>query len=156
MIRLFASGFGSGYFPVAPGTAGTLAALPLAWLLSRLSLPLALVIVALLIPVAALICDAAVSGSAESDPGWVVLDEIVGFQVAALSLKPTLLNYFIAFFLFRLFDILKPPPVNWIDGSGRGGWSIVLDDVAAGVYARVALLGIAWVSASWGGVSFAP
>lgn len=136
-FRWLASGFGSGYAPVASGTFGTLAAMPFAWLLSRLSPPLWAVAVVLSIPLAIYVCGKAAGD--EPDPGWVVLDEFVGFFAATLWLPPEPLPWVAAFFLFRLFDILKPPPAGWCDRSLDGGLGIVLDDVAAGVYTRLAL-----------------
>lgn len=139
MTRVLAAGLGAGYSPFAPGTMGTLVALPLAYLL-YFTPPLASGIAVLaLIFGGAHVCGAAALDSGAKDPGWIVLDEIAGFLVATIWLEPSLLSYGVAFFLFRLFDIIKPPPANWLDRWDGGGWSIMLDDVAAGVFARLAL-----------------
>jgi phosphatidylglycerophosphatase A len=136
-----AAGFGSGYAPVASGTFGTLAAIPLAWCWAQTSKSVWAVGVGLSIAAAVFMCDSAAGAS--KDPGWIVLDEIVGFWVAVLWLPPTLTGWSAAFFLFRLFDILKPFPANWFDGSVGGGLGIVMDDVVAGAYTRLCLWGLA-------------
>ena len=140
LLVLVAGGFGSGFVPKAPGTAGTLVAIPIALLLSHLSPPFYLLLILAMTIGAALICDKAARIDGEKDPSWIVLDEIIGFLFAVLWLPRTLPWYMAAFFLFRLFDILKPWVVGWLDRNISGGWGIVLDDVAAGIFTRVALL----------------
>lgn len=139
MKKFIAAGFGAGYTPIAPGTFGTLAAIPLAWCISLLDPAVSAALTVLFIAFAVWVCDGAAAAVKEKDPGWIVLDEIAGFVVATLWVKPGPLSYGAAFFLFRLFDIIKPPPVGWIDRSGRGGTAIVFDDVAAGLMTRLAL-----------------
>lgn len=138
--KLIAAGFGAGYAPGAPGTFGTMAAVLPAWGLSFLEPPLSGVLTVLFIAFAVWICGGAAAGVKEKDPGWIVLDEMAGFLVATLWVEPTPVSYAAAFFLFRLFDIIKPPPIGWIDRSGRGGTAIVMDDVAAGVLTRLMLI----------------
>ncbi len=139
-LRALASGLGAGYCPRAPGTAGTLLAVPLAWALASLPAPTQLSLLALALPAAARVCGRAAEADGRDDPGWIVLDEIVGFCFAiVLAAAPTAVSMALAFVLFRLFDILKPPPIRWIERSFPGGWGILLDDVAAGLYARAAL-----------------
>ncbi|PLX38910.1 MAG: phosphatidylglycerophosphatase A [Deltaproteobacteria bacterium] len=140
LIKLLASGFGLGLAPYIPGTVGTLSGIPFALILAALPKPIALLTVALLLPLGAHICGegAKLDGKA-SDPGWVVFDELIGFLFATIFLTPTVFGYLTAFFLFRLFDIIKPPPVSWLDERVKGGWGILLDDVAAGIMARAAL-----------------
>jgi phosphatidylglycerophosphatase A len=79
------------------------------------------------------------------DPGWFVLDETAGVWLAAALVGPTWTSIGLAFLLFRIFDIWKPPPVRTLERVG-GGWGIVLDDLAAGVYALLLLF--AWET--WG------
>jgi CDP-diacylglycerol--glycerol-3-phosphate 3-phosphatidyltransferase len=144
---LIASGMGAGRSPFAPGTAGSLAALPLAWLAAvdpYSGAVLAVILFCVGIPAAT-----SVSRSlGKTDPGLVVIDEVIGMIIAALGAKhcalaaafglgPTLLA---AFLLFRFFDILKPPPCRALEKL-PAGWGIVMDDVAAGIYARIALFG---------------
>ncbi|PIE56117.1 MAG: phosphatidylglycerophosphatase A [Desulfobulbus propionicus] len=132
---LIATGAGSGYLPKAPGTWGSLVGV-LLWLpLVRLGPQVYLISTAVL-----LVLGTAAAGAAEKivdrgDPGLVVIDEIVG-QLIALALAPvTPVTVIAGFLLFRFFDILKPFPVNWLDTHIHGGLGIMLDDVAAGLYA---------------------
>lgn len=138
-VRRLASGFGAGFAPVAPGTVGTLVALPGAWALSLAPPWVRLTLIAGALPLAARICGAAARQGADEDPGWVVLDEIVGFLVATAFVPAGLASYLVAFLLFRLFDIIKPPPAGAIDRRLPGGWGILLDDVFAGLYAALFL-----------------
>jgi len=133
-----ATGAYVGYVPVAPGTFGSLLALPLALALAALALP-APAHVALL---AALIAGSmAVCGRAArvlgDDDGRIVLDEICGMLVAIALVAPTPWVLAAAFGFFRAFDILKPFPVGWLDRELKGGAGIVADDVVAGLYANL-------------------
>jgi len=142
--RFLASGLGAGRCRTAPGTAGTLAAVPLAWLLAQLPWVLSVFLLLAAVPIAALICGRAARGAPGKDPGWIVLDEMVGYCFAVLLLPATPTVLALGFALFRLFDIVKPPPVGWLDRRLTGGWGILLDDVAAGVLARVVLAAFLW------------
>ena len=133
---LIATWFGSGLMPWAPGSWGSLAALPFAWAIGRLGGAPGLVLAA-----AALFllgwwaADAAIRGSGINDPGAIVVDEVVG-QWVTLSVAPVdPIAYGVGFLLFRLFDVWKPWPASWADRCVRGGLGIMLDDVFAGIYA---------------------
>lgn len=138
-IRLLATWGGSGYFPVASGTAGTLAAIPFYIWLARLPLPLYLLTLT-----AFFFLSCWVSGKAEiifqeKDSGKIVIDEVVGYLVTMIAI-PFDWRYIVAgFFLFRFFDIVKPPPASWFDQKLKNGYGVVLDDVAAGLYAWLCL-----------------
>jgi phosphatidylglycerophosphatase A len=80
-----------------------------------------------------------VAEDGEEDPGWIVIDEVVGQGLTLLLTPPDLLNYAAGFALFRLFDIKKPWPVSWADQQIKGGLGIMLDDVLAGIYALALL-----------------
>ena len=139
VIKLIATGLGSGYSPFAPGTAGTLVAIPLYLALSTLSWPLYLASVSLLTLLAVY-----ASGEAErifdrKDSPRIVIDEIVGFLWSLFLVGPTAGRIAAAFFLFRIFDILKPPPARCCQDRLPGGWGVVMDDVAAGIWANAAL-----------------
>jgi phosphatidylglycerophosphatase A len=136
---------------VAPGTAGTLVAVPFAWALAQLPPLLHLLLLALAVPAAAAVCGRAARLDARKDPGWIVLDEMVGFWVAVALLPPRPMTLAVGFALFRLFDIVKPPPAGWIDRNLPGGWGILLDDVAAGLWTRLVLGVLLWLSGPWGG-----
>ncbi|GAB6062512.1 phosphatidylglycerophosphatase A family protein [Deferrisoma palaeochoriense] len=133
---LAASGLGVGRLPRAPGTWGTLAAVPLVAALGLLPWPLELGLFLLCLPLAAAACGRAARAEAEHDPPWIVLDEALGFWVAVLGLPPGIGAFVAGVVAFRAFDILKPPPIRWIDRRVGGGWGILLDDLAAGLAAR--------------------
>ncbi|MGI6302985.1 MAG: phosphatidylglycerophosphatase A [Verrucomicrobiota bacterium] len=155
MTRLtcwIAACFGLGYLPKAPGTWGTLLGYPI-WLgLSLLPyqdlLPARLLTAGLLALIAVPICWIAERAVAEIDPGWVVLDEAIAIPFCLLLYRPTggslLLLLPLSFALFRLFDILKPPPIFQIQRL-PGGWGVVLDDVLAGLYTAFALWLLKWI-----------
>lgn len=134
-----ATGAYSGYLPKAPGTWGSAVGVLLWLLLSRLQ-PVAYgSVLGILFIVGVFSAGAAEKIVDRGDPGLVVIDEIVG-QLLALSLAPSHPAAVVAgFVLFRLFDILKPFPVGWIDTHLHGGLGIMLDDVVAGLYALAVL-----------------
>lgn len=142
MDKLFlfiASGAGSGWLPKAPGTWGSLLGV-LLWLgLSRMELGAYLAVLAGLFVIGVIAAGAAEKILDQGDPGVVVIDEIVG-QLIALTAAPFHpLAALAGFAFFRLFDILKPFPVGWLDRRLHGGLGIMLDDVAAGLLACAAL-----------------
>jgi phosphatidylglycerophosphatase A len=134
-----AIGLGTGLAPRAPGTAGTLLAVPLAWTLMQLPEPwhlaLALAAVALGVP----ICAEGAGRLGKHDPGAVVWDEIAAFLLLALVVPAGVLWLGVAFVLFRIFDIVKPWPIRDVDHRLRGGAGIMLDDLLAAGYAAVCL-----------------
>lgn len=135
----WSSGLGSGYFPVASGTFGTLAAMPLAWLLSRLQvLPWILVMVGFL---AVTVATAQRAGRLHGvvDSGRIVADEFAGLFVTVAFLPFTWQVAVAGFFLFRIADILKPWPASWFDRKVKNGLGVTMDDVVAAVYARIAM-----------------
>jgi phosphatidylglycerophosphatase A len=139
-ILFLATGAYSGYAPVASGTVGSLVALPLIFLSTRLlhvSSALQVVVLVLAIVGACWVAGAAEQYLGEHDSGKIVVDEMVGFLTATALLDLTLLRLLVAFFLFRLFDILKPPPARYFDQHVPGGVGVVLDDVCAGIYANL-------------------
>jgi phosphatidylglycerophosphatase A len=143
-LRAVASGLGAGLLPGAPGTWGTLVALPLAWALSALPPLLQAALLAASLPGAAAVCGLAAEEDGHKDPHWITLDEIVGYCLAVAFVPPRLSAYLAGFFLFRLFDIVKPPPAGWVDRCLPGGWGVLLDDVLAGAYTRLVLWFLAW------------
>ena len=143
-MRAVATGFGAGWIPVAPGTAGTLVALPLwywsdGWGVRHFLLLFAV----LLVSVPAAREEMAATGS--PDPGSVVIDEIAGMLLAATGIpwgwRPALL----LFLLFRGFDVFKFGPAAWLNAR-RGAVYVVADDLAAGVCAALAYRGITWLT----------
>jgi len=138
-ILFFATGGWIGYSPVAPGTFGSLAALPICLLISSLGIGSALIVVVALIMVSTWIVHAAEKMEAQKDPSQVVLDEICGMAIALFALPFTPFFIIGGFALFRVFDILKPFPIRWIDNNVHGGLGIMLDDIIAGVFANALL-----------------
>lgn len=139
LTLVFATGFGAGYSPVASGTVGTVVAIPIFILLSQwgtLGVLAGLTVIAVLgIPAA----DHMERSLGTSDPGKVVIDEIAGFLLAMAG-SPVAVSHIVAgFFLFRFFDIVKPPPVRQAERYLRGGLGVVADDLLAGVYAWICL-----------------
>jgi phosphatidylglycerophosphatase A len=140
LILFLATGAYSGYAPIAPGTLGSLVAVPLVFLSARFlstSPILQLILLLLAIIGACWIAGTAERYLGEHDSGKIVVDEIVGFLVATALLGITPLRLIVAFFLFRLFDILKPPPARYFDQHVPGGVGVVLDDVFAGIYTNL-------------------
>jgi phosphatidylglycerophosphatase A len=131
---LLATWFGAGLLPKAPGTWGSLAALPFAWALTALGgRPLLAVAAVLLFPAGCWAAGQVGRILGRGDPGCVVVDEVVGLWIVLLAAPPGLLAWVIGFALFRLFDIVKPWPISWADREVKGGLGIMLDDVLAGL-----------------------
>ena len=132
---LIATGCGIGLIPVAPGTWASLAALPAGWLIDAAFGITGLLIAAAVAFAAGCWASARIAEtSGIFDPGFVVVDEIAA-QLLVLAAAPRGWRiYLAAFLLFRLFDIWKPFPVNWLDRTVKGGIGIMLDDVAAALY----------------------
>jgi len=138
LITFLATGFGSGLSPVAPGTAGTLVGVFICLLCLPLPWTLRLVFVFVLFMLSIYIGEQAEKIYQKKDDQRIVIDEIVGLQVTMLPVAINILNLCAAFALFRVFDIWKPFPIKNLQ-TLPGGWGVVIDDVAAGIYAGIAL-----------------
>lgn len=141
MILLLATGFGVGHLPKAPGTAGSLLAIPVFLVvpgLARLS-PVTVALLAAVVAASIVIASRADELIGEHDSGRIVIDEIAGMLVALAGLPRSALAIALAFAVFRLFDILKPWPAGAIDRGWSGGPGVVLDDVVSGLYANLAV-----------------
>ncbi|HYF98206.1 MAG TPA: phosphatidylglycerophosphatase A [Coxiellaceae bacterium] len=138
-IHFFASGFGAGAMPFAPGTFGTLMAIPFVLVLAQFSLWMYVILTAFYILLAIRACDITAKDWGVDDPGATASDEIAGFLVTMLAVKPTAGALLIGFGLFRILDIWKPFPIRWFDRHIHGGLGIVLDDLVAGGIACVLL-----------------
>ncbi len=137
--HFIAAGFGSGLAPVAPGTFGTLAALP-AWLLIlQVGFAWQLIIIALAFVLGIWVCEKACSNLGVHDHGSIVWDEFVGLWITLVFVPFSWLNLLLGFALFRLFDVLKPFPIGWFDRRVEGGLGVMLDDVIAGLLAGCCL-----------------
>lgn len=134
-----AYGFGSGLSPVAPGTFGTLVAIPIFWLIQDWSLTAYLMFTVLAFVLGIWICQRTVAWLKQDDPGGVVWDEVVGYLVTMLAAPEGWVWLIVGFVLFRFFDILKPWPINIADKKLHGGFGIMFDDVIAGAMAAVVM-----------------
>jgi phosphatidylglycerophosphatase A len=143
---LFATWFGCGSSPFAPGTVASLAAILIAWPLSRLGftrLHFLILALGLLYP-AIRAAGTVARESGRKDPQFVVIDEVLGqWLTLAGALRFDLLTLALAFGIFRLFDIWKPPPIRLIE-QVPGGAGIVLDDMMAGAYGALVLFMMGW------------
>ena len=136
-IQFLALGFGSGLAPKAPGTFGTLAAVPLFLLMSGLT-PLIYALVVVVVCVAGVyICGKAASDVGVHDHGAIVWDEFAGFFITMFMVPVSWQSVLVGFILFRVFDIVKPWPISIADKKLTGGFGIMFDDVLAGLFALV-------------------
>jgi len=133
--RLIATGLFSGYSPIVPGTAGSLVGLAL-YLIPGMELSLTLAIVTVITFIIGTITAAQLERQLGEDPSIVVIDEIVGMWISLIAFPKTIWIIALAFFFFRIYDIIKPPPARQLERYGFG-FGIMLDDVAAGIYANV-------------------
>ena len=142
MVHFLAFGFGSGRVPVAPGTFGTLAAIPVYILLHSVSLPVYAGVVVVMFVLGVWLCQVTERDLGVHDHPGIVWDEIVGYLIT-MVMAPAGWPWMVAgFLLFRLFDIWKPFPIRQIERRVRGGFGNMLDDALAAVYAWVALQAI--------------
>jgi len=138
-ILILATGFGVGYAPIAPGTVGTLIAVPIYYFLSNISSPVYEITLVGFFFLSVWISESAEIFFGKKDDRRIVIDEIMGFLITMVWVPKTAILIVIGFFLFRFFDILKPFPIRRLEKGLKGGYGVVLDDVMAGVYANVVL-----------------
>ncbi len=143
-VHFLAFGFGSGLSSKAPGTMGTLAALPVWYLLAQLPLAGYLAGLLLVIAVGPYLCGKTARDLGVHDHGGIVWDEIAGFLLTMLLVPVSVWTALIGFALFRLFDIVKPWPIGWLDKHVHGGTGIMLDDLVAALYAGGCIQGLLW------------
>ena len=140
---MLATWFGAGLLPIAPGSWGSLAALPIAWAIAGLWGAAGLAVAAAIAFLVGWWAAATIAkASAVKDPGAIVIDEVAAQWLVLLAAPPAPLPYALAFLLFRIFDIWKPWPARWADRHVKGGLGIMLDDFFAAVYAVLSLLGL--------------
>jgi phosphatidylglycerophosphatase A len=138
-VDCLALGFGSGLMPVGPGTAGTVVAIPIYLLLQPLDLSLYLAIVAAAFIAGIYICAHTSRRLGVHDHSGIVWDEIVGYCVTMIAAPAGWEWVAAGFVLFRIFDIVKPWPIRWLDRHVHGGFGIMVDDLLAGVFAAAVL-----------------
>jgi len=137
---LLAFGFGSGLSPLAPGTAGSLAAIPLAWPLVQLPLTVAFAALAVLFAFGVWLCGRVGRRLGVHDHSGIVFDEFVGLWLVLVCVPVHWAWWLAAFALFRLFDAAKPWPISWLDRRIHGGLGVMLDDLLAGVFCLAILV----------------
>ncbi|MFQ3170239.1 MAG: phosphatidylglycerophosphatase A [Oleispira sp.] len=145
-VHLLAFGLGSGCAPKAPGTFGTLAAIPFWWLFLQ-DVPLIPYLCVLIAGFAfgVYLCEQTSKDLGVHDHGGIVWDEWIGLWITYIALPVGIEWILIGFALFRFFDILKPWPIKWLDEKVHGGFGIMIDDVLAGVFALICVQGLAYI-----------
>ena len=138
-VHFLAFGFGSGAAPYAPGTFGTLAAIPLYLLLAQLSLGLYLLVLVFTFALGVYLCGKTSADLETHDHSGIVWDEFVGYWMTMVAAPAGWQWVLLGFVLFRLFDILKPFPIGWFDRHLHGGLGIMVDDALAATFAWLCL-----------------
>ena len=140
---LLATWFGTGLIKFAPGTWGSLAALPFAWLIhENWGVPGLAAATMLVFLIGVWVSQIHAQQLPDEDPSEIVIDEVAGMWLTLLVVPPDVVYYMIGFVFFRVADIWKPWPVSWADRAIIGGTGIMLDDIFAGVYAGLALMAV--------------
>lgn len=138
--HFFALGFGSGLMPKGPGTAGTLVAFPLYWLIAPLLNDYIFILfLSTAFIVGIKICEKTGRTLGVEDHGGIVWDEIVAFMLVLFFTPPGIDWQIFAFVLFRFFDIVKPQPIKYVDQNLHGGLGVMFDDLLAAGYALLSM-----------------
>ncbi len=138
-IHFLAFGFGSGLSPKAPGTVGTIAAVPIYFYLSALSLEYYLMVCVFVSLIGIVICGKSAKLLNTHDHPGIVWDEFAGFFITMIAVPLSWQNILLGFIFFRLFDIFKPWPISWLDKQVDGGLGIMVDDIIAGFFSLVCI-----------------
>ena len=144
-VHILAFGFGTGLSPIAPGTVGSLVGVLFAWLTLDFVLLEKLAVAAAIVLPGIWICGESARRIGVHDHGGIVWDEIAGMYITLLLAPATITAWIVAFLLFRAFDIVKPWPIRDLDHRLKGGLGIMLDDVAAALYALILLALYRWL-----------
>ncbi|WOG27300.1 phosphatidylglycerophosphatase A [Endozoicomonas sp. 8E] len=143
-VHFFAFGLGSGLSPVAPGTVGTIAAIPFYLMFQYLPLWNYFLVLVVSIILGIWLCGKTSKDLGVHDHPGIVWDEFVGYWITMLA-APSGWEWVLAgFILFRIFDIWKPWPIGWLDKRVHGGLGIMIDDIVAGIFALISLQVIAY------------
>ncbi len=135
--HFLAFGFGSGCMPFAPGTFGSLMALPFYYFLQYLSAPFYLAFIAITFFFGCWVSDVTGRDFGESDHSGIVIDEMVGMWIVLFAIPKGWMWLVVAFALFRLFDITKPYPIRQLEQRYNNGFGVMIDDVMAAIYAAL-------------------
>ncbi len=148
---IFLTWFGAGFSFHAPGTVGSLNALPMAAGIAWLAGGRSLIIAAIIPFVLGMLYTARYLRNEpdNSDPRWIVIDEVVGLWITLAAVPLSFLWYVVGFLCFRFFDIVKPWPISWVDRNVPGALGVMLDDVIAGLAAAGVMLGLQHLVATY-------
>ena len=138
-LVLLALGFGTGLAPKAPGTAGTLVALPLYYFMAQLPLLHYLMVTSMLFVIGVWLCGYTANKLGVHDHPGIVFDEITGYIMTMIAVPFSWPMLLAGFALFRFFDAVKPWPISWCDKNLHGGFGIMFDDVLAGLASLILL-----------------
>ncbi|WP_394752473.1 phosphatidylglycerophosphatase A [Crenothrix sp.] len=141
-VLFLAFGFGSGLAKKAPGTCGTVAAIPVYLLFAQTPLLVYSILTIILTLIGISVCGIAADKLGEHDFGGIVWDEVAGYLITLWFVPFSWQATLVGFVLFRIFDIIKPWPIKWVDQKVHGGFGIMLDDVLAGIFAGLILMWI--------------
>jgi len=142
-VVIWSTWFWSGLWPKAPGTIGSLAALPVGWLIFLYAGPVGLLIATIFVFATGWWSTKVyLERTGREDPGEVVIDEVAGLWLALAASDGGLYTVLSLFVLFRLFDIWKPWPISWLDANVKGAWGVMIDDIVAGIFAIITFIGI--------------
>lgn len=149
--KAIATALGAGYSPVAPGTCGTLVTVPLAYALAPLPAWQFLLFTVALTGLGILAAERADHAWGTHDSGRIVIDEVVGYLFTMTFVdRSHWAPLVVGFVVFRALDIIKPPPIRWLDENLPGGYGVVLDDVAAGLLGMAIMIGLEhWGALAW-------
>ncbi|MBD3274256.1 MAG: phosphatidylglycerophosphatase A [Candidatus Marinimicrobia bacterium] len=143
--HLFLATFaGTGYIPLAPGSWGSLFGAILFWFLAPYPTWMLILITGIVFFLGVWSSTYIENTTNTTDPGMIVIDEVAGMWFVLLFVPQSFVHYLYAFILFRIFDVLKPPPASQLQ-SVHKGWGVMLDDIAAGVYAVLLMLIGMWI-----------
>ena len=144
---LLATGFGIGLIPVAPGTFGSILGVILFLILTHLNLPIfwLSLIILILYFFSYLAVQSTLNAVKRSDPGEIVIDEVLGMMLVMMTIPPDPKWIFLAFILFRIFDIFMPWPINQVDSKLKNALGVMLDDFIAALYAGIIIVVIRFI-----------
>ena len=142
LAKWISLGFGSGKLPYMPGTYGTVVGIPIFLLMAEMSLIPYILVCAVLLIIGIWASQVYSDFLGVHDHGSIVWDEVVGYLITMTATPAEWHWIILGFILFRLFDILKPWPINLLDKYVQGGFGIMIDDVLAGIYGAIVLLTI--------------
>ena len=144
-VHFLAFGLGTGASPYAPGTVGTLLAVPLVFLMSEWPLWVYATVSLVVFIVGTWASDRTSKDIGVHDHGGIVIDEVAGYLVTMFAIPVNLWTLLVGFIVFRVFDILKPWPIGWFDRRVQGGLGIMLDDLLAGIYGLAVMWAVIWL-----------